>query len=87
MLLNVFTLPNFPVLCPPFYRHGPCVYTDRDNIPALFRTTIYPLGPYTYWGFHFNVNAVRRLGGSRGGTLVEVWMLKSTSCLPSWERR
>ena len=33
---------------------------------------IYPLGPYTYWRFYFDVNAIRQLCGSRGGTWVEV---------------
>ena len=32
--VNVFTLPSMPVLCPPFSRHGPRVYTDRGNLPA-----------------------------------------------------
>ena len=40
-----FRLPNMPVLCTLFSRHGPCVYTFRGNIPAWVRTQIYPLGP------------------------------------------
>jgi hypothetical protein len=67
-------LPNMLVLCPPFPRHGPRVYTDRGNIPALFRTPIYPLRPYTYGVFHFDVNEIRRLRGSRGRTWSVVWL-------------
>ena len=70
--LNVFTLPNMAVLCIPFSRHGPCVCTDRSNLPAAFRTPIYPRGSYTYLRFHFHFNSIRRLCGSRGGTWVEV---------------
>ena len=51
--LNVFTLPNIPVLCLPFSRHGPHIYTDQGHLSAWFHTPIYPLRPYTYWGFHW----------------------------------
>ena len=30
----VFTLPNMPILYPPFSLHGPRVYIDPGNIPA-----------------------------------------------------
>ena len=54
----------------PSYAH--LFYTDRGNLPAWFRIPIYPHWSYTYWRFHFNVNAIRQLSGSRGGTWVEV---------------
>ena len=42
------------------------------NIPAWVRTPIYPPVLYTHWRFHFDINAIRWLCGSRGGTWVEV---------------
>ena len=71
-ILNVFRLPNMPVLCMPFSRHDLHVYTDRGKLPAWGSTPIYPPGPYTHWRFHFEVNAIRRLRDSRGRTWVEV---------------
>jgi hypothetical protein len=73
LLVNVFTLPN--MLCKnstTFSRHGPRIQTDQGYKPASSRTPIYPPGPYKYWQFHFDENAIRRLRGSRGRTWVEV---------------
>ena len=42
------------------------------NMPTLSRTPIFSLKPYTYWDFHFHVNAIRPHRGSRGATWVEV---------------
>ena len=48
------TLPNMPVLYPPYSRHGPNVYTDRGNIPAWFRTPELTLSNPTHiWVFIF----------------------------------
>ena len=56
----------------PFSRHGPHDYNDRCKLPAWTSTPIYPPRPYTDWWFSFDVIAIRRLCGSRGGTWVEV---------------
>ena len=69
-----------PVLCPPFSRHSPCVYTYWGR----FRTPIYPLGPYTHWGFHFDVNAIRRhecMCECVHTTLVYVWRVNDSTIL------
>ena len=65
----------------------PRVYTDRGHTPAWFRTPIDPPRPYTYWRFHLDVNAIRQLCGSRGGTWVEVLLCcldRDNAALSMW---
>ena len=73
-------------ICPSYSRYGACVYTDQGTIPAWLRTPIYPLGPYTYWGFLFHGNAIRRLCSSRGLTWVEVLRLydRDNAAILTW---
>ena len=66
---NVFTLPNIAVLCTPF---PGMVRAFTLTEVIKWRTAIYHPGPYTYWPFHFDVNVLRQLRGTRGGTWVEV---------------
>ena len=67
---------KYAIVCTPFSRHGPCVYTAQGKLPAWARTPIYPPGPYTHWrfiGFHSDVNATApRFQGGLGSRCCAV---------------